>query len=266
MHRAGAEVRCPCGGKHKTALGSIPGAVSFNRVEPFLCAAETEGGRTGAYASGGVAVRAQLLPLHALDRVDQEGRYRNGDQREHDARDGDITQGQAQYRQVREQVGRGQPAVAHMGDHQRQRVVATAGTALPDDQPDAHAHEHAARQRRHQRLVRKVRQHRRELLPYFVEQGNAQGGKQRDLNEPRPQVLERQQVAGRVQYHRKAGRRDMQPVLDQKHQPDDAAFRDAGPLVDIMDAEGADRRTQQNEKDAFAGKPLHELAPYCRKL
>ena len=155
------------------------------------------------------------------------------------------------------------------GNRQRERVVAAAGAALPHDQPDADADEDAAEHGGGQRVAGKVGQHRRELLPELVKQRDAAGRYHRGADKRPAEVFEREQIAGGVQNRRDHGRRNAEPVLHEQHGPEHAALRDAGPLVDIVDAEGADRRAEHDNRRLSPRQPLHKFvqksAKSCQK-
>ena len=209
---------------------------------------------------GSVGVPHRAAEREALDPVDQERGQGDSDEREGDPPEGDIAEGQHQYHHVGEKVAPGQPPAGDLGDGQGQGVVAAAGAALPYDDAHAHAHEHGAQQGGRQRVGRKVGQHGREQLPHLVEQRDAEGGHRRDLDEPAAQVLEGQQVTGDVQHRGDEGGGHAKPVLHQQHQTHDAPLGDAGLLVDVVDAEGADHGAQHDQPHPPQGQPVQQAA------
>ena len=197
----------------------------------------------------------------ALDAVDQEGRKRDRDDGKEDLLHRDVGQRKAQNQEIREEIRARQAPVRDVGDGQRQGVVAPAGPALPHDDPNAHPDKGRPQHRRQERMGRKVRQHRGKLLPNFVKQRDAERGDGGRPDKARAQVPEREQIAGGVQHRRDVRGRKSQPVLDQEHEPDHAALRDAGLLVDIVHAKGADHRADQDEGELPAVHPRAHLPP-----
>jgi len=51
-------------------------------------------------------------------------------------------------------------------------------------------------------------------------------------------------------------------VVDEQHQPDDAALGDGGALVDIVDAEGKNGGSQQNKGYALCRKAAQRTADF----
>ena len=62
-----------------------------------------------------------------LHLVDEEGGQGHCHHREQNTVQGDIAEGEGQHGQIREEVGKGQPALCHLGDDKGQGVVPAAG-------------------------------------------------------------------------------------------------------------------------------------------
>ena len=203
--------------------------------------------------SDGLAFSGILHPVY------QPGGQGNGNERIDNAQDGDIGERQGQHDEIGEHIAHRKPPAEHMRDGQRQRVVAAGRPALPDDEPHAHAHEHRPGERGGQRIGGEVGQHRRKLLPHFEEAGHAQGRYHGDFDELPAEESERQQIAGGVQHRGDIGRGDAEPVLEEQHQPQNAALRNGGALVDVVKAEGSDHRAEHNQQKLTAGQADGEL-------
>ena len=207
--------------------------------------------RRGFLQNWGASWRDSAIGRTFLEQPDDLPGKQDCDQRPRHAVQRDIAQREQEYEHIGEEVGPAYVPAREVRGRHGEGVVAARGSASPNAEPYAHAHEGRACEGGCARVGGQRRPERREELAQGVGQREAAAGHGGIEDEVAPQYAPAYEVAQGV--HHKAGPRGRyaQPVLEQERRAQYAAFRDPCERMDIVQAEGEYGRTDEVQQ-AFA--------------